>query len=504
MNTRIIDEKPLKGAFSISKKPKFNIDDWYYSKYQKKVEDYFNERMGFHSSLIRLYNQAQYSIFNKINTESTFLAIDNYILEEKYVFAHYGLDYIGKNYIQSQVEKTRSIQYKLKERYNIDLLVVFTPSKISYCNDKIPDNYNQFISDSTNYKTLRTEIIQHKINFIDFNKWFTIIKDTSSFELFPVHGIHWGTYAAMLATDSFFSYISEDNRYTIPNMKITKTILSDSIAKRDNDITSSLNLIYPPKYKKSVLPIINIDNIDDKNLKLLAIGDSYFSSIFTKGILNKFCEDYEFFYYNKVRRKNNKEQNIVEGSYLDKIVKYNFIVLFNTELNYWNYGNGFVELLYHELMPLSDDKKREELYNFYYEYCNIDSVNAKEKSRNIVRNIRADFNHYKKARINLRKTRELNSINQKNKLINRARAKGISIEEMAFRQARYMINTNPITKIINTRIDSDEEINKVINNIQQNSNWLEKVTEQANNRNISVDSMLIRAANHVIRNRKKK
>ena len=144
LNFKLIELTPLKGSFNTTKKVVFSSNNWKSKEFQNTYDKYFNENLGFRNLFVRLHNQIEYSFYNELNSERTVLGKDNVILEESYIFANYGLDYLGEEYINAQSEKIKYVQYKLKKEYNIDLLIVMAPSKVSFFEDKIPDKYNAF------------------------------------------------------------------------------------------------------------------------------------------------------------------------------------------------------------------------------------------------------------------------------------------------------------------------------------------------------------------------
>lgn len=497
-----IEEKSLNGSFELAKKDTLNLESWIGGNFQKQYSLYFNDSIGFRNILVRLNNQIKFSLFNQIRTDNAFIGKDKYILDEKYVFANYGLDYIGEEYIKSQTEKLKYIQYKLMSLYNINLLVIMAPSKVSFYENKIPEYFSKFKNDSTNYKTFIAEFKSKGINHIDFKKWFNEIKDTSNFTLFPKYGIHWSIYGSILATDSIIKYIAKDKKLNIPKFKITKITTSDSIASMDRDMANSMNLLFEPKHLKMSYPSYNIEERGDKNLKLLVIGDSYFSSILDSRIFEDISDMTDFYYYNKIHKIINDGEVVSIENYLNNILDFNYIILINTEMNYWNLGNGFIEQMYEELLPIVNEEKENDLFEFYKKCYNMDSTEAIEKSRITVESYKNDFIKYKNARINSRKKYFQNSLILRNELTRKAKERNVSIDEMASIEANWLFNNNlEINKVKQKIIDKNLEINEIVNRIKNNPEWFENVKKQAIDEGVSLNQMLLRSANYVLKKR---
>lgn len=78
----------------------------------------------------------------------------------------------------------------------------------------------------------------------------------------------------------------------------------------------------------------------------------------------------------------------------------------------------------------------------------------------------------------------------------KAEEMGISTEESLSRNANFMAEKNGYNKVVQT------EIEKQIEKIKDNEKWFSKVEEQALERSISVDSMLVRSAKFTLSSKK--
>lgn len=376
MNFNMVELKPLKGAFTLANKPDSIVTNWFSQKYQSQYNTYFNDHLGLREELVRFFKQIEFSVFNKVSNDNLVVGKDLYVLDEKYILAHLGIDFLGKTYWQSQIQKLKFIQKKLKTDYDINLTVILAPSKISFYRDKIPDRYMKLKSNERNYKEIIRQFKKQNINYIDFENWFLQIRDTSKI-LFPKYGIHWSTYGSILATDSLINFLKSYPDNSLPSLTINSIISNDSIAGDDMDLLSSLNLLFTPQQLKMSYPIFEFDHTIP-NLKILAIGDSYYRSFQSTKIIGKISIFNNFMYYNQ-------KTNDFKGYALKN---YNNIILINTELNYWNLGHGCIEEIYEDL-TYSTHKK--ELYNYFtnnsidtlvtMDNINFDSINQKRYER---------------------------------------------------------------------------------------------------------------------------
>ncbi|OFX36375.1 MAG: hypothetical protein A2X08_14815 [Bacteroidetes bacterium GWA2_32_17] len=72
---------------------------------------------------------------------------------------------------------------------------------------------------------------------------------------------------------------------------------------------------------------------------------------------------------------------------------------------------------------------------------------------------------------------------------------GVSVDSALSKNAKYMAKQNGFVD------ETENEVQAQINIIKNNKEWYENVKAQAKERQISVDSMLIRSANYVISQR---
>jgi predicted DNA-binding protein (MmcQ/YjbR family) len=83
----------------------------------------------------------------------------------------------------------------------------------------------------------------------------------------------------------------------------------------------------------------------------------------------------------------------------------------------------------------------------------------------------------------------------------KAEESGMTVEESLIKSAKHMAKQNGFEVIIDK---SQEKLDKQIQVIKNNKEWLESTKNKAEERNISLDSMLIRTAKYVISERELK
>ena len=74
---KIFNFEGLKGAFYPKIKPVLNDSDWFNGDYQKRAEEYLTDTVGFRNVLLRLNNQIDYSLYDKLHAYDIVVGKEN-------------------------------------------------------------------------------------------------------------------------------------------------------------------------------------------------------------------------------------------------------------------------------------------------------------------------------------------------------------------------------------------------------------------------------------------
>ena len=298
MITRLFPEPMLRGTFVRHNKPALTAESWFNGNFQSEYELYVNDSLGFHSNLVKMRNLFCIKVFHQINNNSVVLGKDNYLYEQDYIDAHYGTDFIGRDSILQQVEKTKKLQDALEARGKT-LVVFLAPSKADYLPEYIPELLRKAETDSTNHKLFSQLLKQHGVNVIDYNSYYLSQKASTPYPLYPQYGIHWSKYGTVHATDSLVRYIAGKSGLQLPRLIIDRYEVSDNPQFTDYDLGSILNiaggsmksfpLCYPEWHWTS-------DTISPRPT-LTVVSDSYYWEVYNMQIQEK-CFQGWFWYYN--------------------------------------------------------------------------------------------------------------------------------------------------------------------------------------------------------------
>jgi len=306
----------LSKADKVNSFDKFSLDNWFSGSFQSSYEKYINDNIGQFAFFIRLHNQIEYGLFDKVHTGDIYSGIDNYLFEKGYINSFKGKDFVGTKVAIKNVAEMRKLQDTL-ESMGKSFVFCMAIGKASYYPEHIT-NLSNTEYDSTNSKVYSVEFKNQGINHINTIDWFRELKDSLGHFLFPKYGIHWSNYGAILVTDSIVKFHEARYNWDLPNLKIVSNEISKKTKFFDNDIAKSMNLLVnvePYPYMK--YPTVEWEKRTDKTdkKKILVIGDSFTWDIYrNSGVVSKCFESVDLWYYNQmVNSEISENGDMVDG-----------------------------------------------------------------------------------------------------------------------------------------------------------------------------------------------
>ncbi|HRY31819.1 MAG TPA: hypothetical protein P5531_02510 [Bacteroidales bacterium] len=341
-----ISSKPLAGAVNTAEAPEFSFKSWVSRDFQRQAEPFLQQATGFYPDLVRLNNQLDYSIFNRVHAKDVIIGKDHYLYEQNYIADYTGRNFIGDTAAEARLSALKFIQDSLSE-HGTGLLILFLPGKASFYPEYIPDELLKEKTGISNYKYLSEGCKRHGINYIDFNRYFLAMKDTASWPLYPRYGIHWSIYGMGICTDSLFRYISHNLGIRMHDFGWDGLDITADLRDTDYDVGEGLNLIWKMKNTPGAYPRFYHRQVENAvKPDVLVIADSFFWMIYGNGLTTPMFGKHDFWYY--------FEQSIAANrplsSYTDQELKtetesYDLIILMSTEANLYKFPFGFSDRL---------------------------------------------------------------------------------------------------------------------------------------------------------------
>jgi hypothetical protein len=403
----------LKGTVELAEKPVLKKAEWLSGNFQAKYEKYMNDNIGFRPFFVRIRNQVLFSLFNKMSAVYVIRGKENHLYETNYIRAYNGADFIGVDSIYYKSLQIKELQDSLQQ-YETDLIICLAAGKGSFYPEYFPDEYKLPPTDSTNQKFYIKAFEKLGVNYLDFNKWFVEMKDTSRCCLYPKYGIHWSEYGMLLATDSLIAYIENKRGVDLPDLKISNYKVTKKLNNTDYDIADGLNLLFKLPVDPMCYPEVSWESPAGKDsTKVVVIADSFYWNMYGTGVWHQSFRPGGFWYYNRLVYPDSFEQQLeVKDLNLRQAIKNTdvFIVMV-TEANLPKFPWGFVK---NTLAAFSPD------YNATYFEKRMEEANYQKELQNHIFVIRNNENWMKTIR-------------------EKAGKQGISVDSMVVRDAIWIM-----------------------------------------------------------------
>ncbi|MEI6899569.1 MAG: hypothetical protein WCL00_06810 [Bacteroidota bacterium] len=464
--TLLFPETKLNGFVLLNPRPdlkRFSWHRWFDGSFQEDYSKRREDHIGLRNTLFRLHNQYDFSLFGITHAQGFIKGREGNLFEEDYIHEYTGNYFIGKKVWEKKLWKLKQISDDLKSLH-VDLIPVIEPGKASFYPELIPSRFHPGNRNLSNHDFTLYLFDQMGIEYLDLNRYFLNMKDTSRYPLFPKYGMHWSIYGVTLAVDTLIKYIEKVRNTDLPGFKIDGIDLSDSLRYTDNDIGNMLNLIFPLPKVKAAYPRITFEYAPGKKrLKVLVIADSYYLNI-VNGFADQIFGKEEYWYYNsKVYPAiiDNENPVYVDKSDLrKKLQEFDVILLMTSEINmhcgYWN----FIDEVYHAFHP---DKIESKVYDI----------------ENRIRNQREWFRF----------------------MFNKSRNQGITLERSIRMDAEYSFY-NDYESLSDK--NSEDSIAHLAISIKKDPGWLKQIGEKARSRNLPLEEMIDQDARYLYSTSKKK
>jgi hypothetical protein len=341
----------LNGVFEATPRPVFSKTAWFNGSFQDQYRKYIKDSVGFRNDFVRLYNQIDFSLFSIPHAGKIVAGKKGYLFGDQYIESCLGVNFTGRKFIDEKVRMTKRIQDKLWKEKKILLLVIFTPDKGTFFPEYIPDRYLRKKKEISNYSYYAKKYVEEGINFIDFNRYWLMMKDTSRYPLYPKTGIHWTCYGALLAADSLSRYLEARLGRPMPHIVIDSIEISKKARYEDDDIERTLNLIWPIPHPAYAYPVYHYRNDpSEKKPAALFIGDSFYWNWYNPGIITHLFSNRDFWYYDQdvypetfIKPESTSQIDLAEA-----VDRQNVIILIQTNAAYGNPGYGFIDRFFTE------------------------------------------------------------------------------------------------------------------------------------------------------------
>ena len=335
--------KPLGGVTYTTERPTLTLQSFASGAFQRDAEQYSRENFGFREWHIRLYNQFNYDLFNRVTNQFVVQGNDGKtFFEESYVISYTGETYLGKEAIEKNTRQLKLIQDMLRAK-GTTLLPVFVLGKASYYPELVPDKYTAKRHETNNYQEYLRTFTEQDVEMIDFNRWFCEHKGTESHPIYCNLSAHWTVYAASQAIDSLVHYMESKTQQPQAHFQIDG-FDTNYLMDQDDDLYRMMNLMLPIKHNTIDQPQFSFT--EGYKPKVLTLSDSYWWTVWAWNVAlpQHLFSDGGFWFYNKtVYPERDPIQNVESVDYKQEIENQEFVLLVCTEATNHLWPYGFIE-----------------------------------------------------------------------------------------------------------------------------------------------------------------
>lgn len=338
----------LQGADYLSfKDVKFSWKNIKEGKYQAAREEQVRRKIGMADTWIRGYNELNYRLFRRTTAEKLILGKNDCFYEEMYITEYLGHNYLGEFFIEKKVSELKRLQSLLKEKYGIELLLVFEPGKAHFAPESIPDRYHPQVKTTSNYEGFTSACDRAGIAYLDLNAYFSSLKSRSPHLLYSKYGVHWSSYGLWQAADTLAHFIEHQCNINLPDIVCDGDSTSRFNKDLDFDLEPAMNLLLPLPHEAMNFPICHFDFNSQKHQRprVFTIADSYYWSIWNSGIASNLFSVNTFWYYNQTVYPDIWDPIVWadKSTLKETIENHDIILLMITDANLYNFGWNFLE-----------------------------------------------------------------------------------------------------------------------------------------------------------------
>jgi hypothetical protein len=340
---KIVEMKPLGGAFVAAGNPAFSIDEVFTGEFQKKYDSFINDNHGFKEFVVRSYNQFFYSVFKIAKTPSCSVGENGHLFLDYYVESTLGMDYIGNQKLMRYAKKIKYVQDYLNHK-GVKLITILNPGKGSIESENIPPEYKSKKATLSNYQDYVQQFNALNVNYIDLNAYFEVLKPKAKYPLYPKNGGHWTDYGMCLGMDSIIKHIEKTTAKDLPDFKINEVKMLDSLIDPNNDVLNTMNLFFDVKQGKMPWTEYSIDANGKYKPRTVIVSDSYYWQVMMRGIHDKLFTNGAFWYYFRTKQPGDVPMESIDA--VTETLNQEVILLMATDATLNNFPYNYIDILY--------------------------------------------------------------------------------------------------------------------------------------------------------------
>ena len=211
---------------------------------QSGLDSYVSSELPGRDLMIKLRNQALFSVFDISPNSNIIIGKDHDLFEEEYI-SKYEKVYppAEESYVRELCDDLTYISDKLEEQGK-ELYIFITPTKVRYYEEDVPDTFRAgaaFTDMPGNHEIFTKVLSEYDLKVYDSIAYIDTIKEGFDYPLYYRTGTHWSWPLATAVTIDLTAWLDEQSSYSFTPGTMECREVSAPVYP-DADIFDSLNL----------------------------------------------------------------------------------------------------------------------------------------------------------------------------------------------------------------------------------------------------------------------
>lgn len=333
---------PLHGAYVQPDSIPLTWENWKSGQYQENTDSTTKYNMIIRPTLIRVYNEIDYKVFNKKNMGDLLVGEDDYMFSLGWTKSRAGNISLNEQLLDGFINKLKTLQNLLNQQ-NKFFLFIIPPSKEEVFSEYLPEKYKEE-GEINDYKMLVSKLKKYHVNYIDLTKYYKDLQEKDSYPVYSKTSVHWTIYGAHFTTLMLLDSMNNFYKDSMPQLQVTGYDY-ETFKEGDGDHEKTLNLFSRIDNKLFAYPKYQITYPKSNLFKpnVIILGDSYYWGIMGSWqLLSIFSSNSKYlYYYNTVYPNNDQASyNINQLDIVNEFENANAFVMINSSHNLKGFPYG--------------------------------------------------------------------------------------------------------------------------------------------------------------------
>lgn len=304
---------PLDGLGAPDAPPAFSWQGVTKETFQKGFEQWFMKGNALWSWLVRINNQANFSLFNQVNgtyNAPIIVGREGHFLQPTYFNSFNRLKTPKRRQLEKRVRQLKKLQDLLAER-GIPLIVLVSTHALELYPELVPADFTDptRLSRRNSYEKMRPLLDEAGVNVFDAHQYLSGLKQSSPVRFFEPTGSHWNDVAACLVTQQLLQKLGSLIHKQLLTFACAPYEFRYPPASAERDLVAIANLLFPNATYRPA-PYAPVDTTPQPGAyrpKLLFVGTSFNFAIMDQLEKRQAAEDVNlYFYYRQLRNHSGK------------------------------------------------------------------------------------------------------------------------------------------------------------------------------------------------------